>query len=471
MTMIKKIGNKYCLFTKDGKRKIVCHSTRAECEAAERMLSRMKQKKTMSHEGDPSNKLELTTVPMAVLPLAPSKTMLPDVEIDKDMIDGFLSYNPAFRSAYLYLNEESAHNKKGKTNQAVIGKFVKTYAKDGLAYGDVELQKLYRDETKQKEWEKDIILAISEEGGFPERSVDMYANIPNWNKKWLFDGCAVVGAARGATINLPSIKYKEILEQNGLSALSIKLSTKTENSDMTKEEILEMMKKREEELESKNQEVLKLALEKQKEEIENSFSAREKKIRDEMNASNASARRREAEVFFSSPVIQKKILSTERDNWKEIYLAAQELNDVKVNRTKKVELSVNGKTETKDEVEQIQLSVAIKNAIESLPDYVSTKRITSGKEVAEGKDNIKEEGDMLLNPETLELTLKGESSDEQRFNLIRSAAAELKLSLADKKTYVENYTKAEAHAIALTLQSKNAKHLFSKESETTLSKQ
>ena len=43
--MIKKVGNKYILFTKDGKRKLGIHDTRKEAEAQEVAINISKSKK------------------------------------------------------------------------------------------------------------------------------------------------------------------------------------------------------------------------------------------------------------------------------------------------------------------------------------------------------------------------------------------------------------------------------------------
>src|SRR5688572_26623852 len=161
--MIKKIkGKGFCLMTSDGSKIIACHSTLAEAQKQERAIRSKQAKKSYSLEDKVTNKLELTVIPVPVIPTIPnSPTMLRDqdgkpIVVDNEMIKGFLAFDPDFRDAYLYYNEESAHNKKGKTNLPVIARFLKTYDENGIGYADAELQQLYTDPEEQKKWEEKV---------------------------------------------------------------------------------------------------------------------------------------------------------------------------------------------------------------------------------------------------------------------------------------------------------------------------
>lgn len=468
--MIKKVKGRYCLYTKDGSKKIACHDTLAECKAQERAIKAAKRKRQYSMQAS-SQDLKLAVVPMAVIPSVPSLTMKRDsngkfVKIEQEHIDAFLSFDPKERDAYVYLNTDAAHNERGSTNKALIGKFInKTYKKvdpelgKEFCYGDVQLQQLYRDPDKQKEWEKDIIHAISKIGPFPERSIDMkYAPVGN-GYKWILEGVGICGAARGAVHKLPAIDFDEVLKQNNMGlSLQLSLNENLENNEMDAKEIQKMIDDAIAKEKEESKKTLQLALTEQEEKLTKDFEKKEKKIREQVDATVKSANRRETELFLSSEKLKTKVPSIERENWKEIILSCQELEEVQVTM-KTLQLSADGKTKEEKGV-QLGLAEAIKQRLENLPDYIKLARTTDGDENETGKDNIDHSEKKLFDEATLTLSVRGDDVDEQRYNLIRDCAKELNLNLADRAKYAEYLAKAEEKAIEYAQKSKNAKDLF-----------
>lgn len=176
-----------------------------------------------------------TTYKLPILPAIPSKG-LEGKEITQEMIDSALAYNPAFRPSYVYLNEEEAHNRAGKSNGEVLAQILRTFKQeiDGRPHVVAEVlpQRKYRENGKFEE-------LAAPDGSHPGRSVDLWGKklIPGCQTDFYLEGIALCGAQKPATVNLPSIYYST---QLGLSTVTFSINfglTGEENMENKEEKV------------------------------------------------------------------------------------------------------------------------------------------------------------------------------------------------------------------------------------------
>lgn len=413
----------------------------------------MKTKKSKQND---SKDLALTTIRLPLLPAFPSATIA-NQDIVQEMIDGMLGYDPTFREAILYLNPKKAHDKQ---NRAIVARFTKTYKNesDNRIWGEAEIQHLFRDKQKQEEFEKDIQLVISKQGGYPRRSIDMTPNMPRSKNKWTFEGCALAGVEKPAVPDLPSVDINEIIQLSGTVSLTVDdskpdTSIKENNKmDLTQKDIEEAiakaLKQNTETLEKKFEEKLQLTVKEATDKIKTEAEEREKEIRSKFSSTEKTLQEQAADAFFTQKEVIDRTYSSERPNMKNVLLSL-------MNQDTKVQFTTSEGKEKK--VEEVSVAEAYKRDILKRPVINKKATLTQG-----SKEDIKNTPDEEIDSvkeskEEQEVILTGDNVATQRLNLIKQVAKEKKLDI------IKDFAKAEEEAMSLCQQSSNAKHLFQDE--------